>query len=124
MGSYVDKNLCDRFSLVVEKSGLTQVEFAKTIDARQSDISAFRYYRYEPSKTLIVSIIKKFSIDAHWLLTGEGEMYRRAENRVRENGGNYNEKQLLEEVMRLRRENARLKEALVRLATETPSKEE
>lgn len=122
MGSR-NKNLCNRFLKVVEFTGLKQSEFAKAVGIKQSDVSSYKSYRLEPSKTTLLNTIKKFNIDGHWLLTGEGDMIR-FKNSIKDDSQysrTYsNNNQLLEEIEKLTKENNRLKQALIRLALETP----
>ena len=114
----LNKGLCDRFKQVRVKHDLTQTAFGGKLGIRQGDVSNIEKYRIEPSKAIILSIIEKFNINGHWLLTGIGEMYNRKSLRINEPAASYNANDsLVAEIKKLREENERLKKFILRVAT-------
>ena len=61
----------------VRKSyGLTQAEFGKDICVKGNTIACYENGIRKPSNAIIRAIAREFDVDEHWLLTGEGEMFR------------------------------------------------
>jgi len=72
----INKDLCKRTTTVRAYYELSQKEFADalggvTIKNRISDIERFRT---EPTQKVLAAMVLKLNVDAHWLLTGQGEM--------------------------------------------------
>lgn len=61
------------------KKGLTQQEFANLVGSVSSTVAAIENGKREIPKSMLKSLVEKVGIDANWLLTGEGEMFRTAE---------------------------------------------
>ena len=57
------------------EKGLTQQQFASELDVSTATIASVENGSRDMPKNLMKSLVKKFGIDANWLLTGEGEMF-------------------------------------------------
>lgn len=66
----------DRIRYIFEKSGQTQQEFAESLGIGQPHLSGLMSNR-KPSKRLLIMLSEKTGANIDWLLTGEGEIYRR-----------------------------------------------
>ncbi|WP_028122665.1 helix-turn-helix domain-containing protein [Epilithonimonas tenax] len=65
----------DRFTKVIEYSGLTPAEFAEEIGVQRSSISHIVSGRNKPSLDFITKVKSAFpKLEWDWLITGEGEM--------------------------------------------------
>ena len=64
-----------RIKEVREFVGMTQTEFAKEIGKTQASITRNELGETKPRGTTLNSIIDKFNVSRHWLLTGDGEMF-------------------------------------------------
>ena len=66
--------------LIIKKirtaKGLTQLEFAKLVNSVSSTVAAIESGKREIPKSMLKSLVENLGIDANWLLTGEGEMFR------------------------------------------------
>lgn len=56
-------------------NNLNQSEFASRIGSVQNTITGYETGRREPSNQVIALICREFSVNEHWLRTGEGEMH-------------------------------------------------
>lgn len=66
----------DRIKAVRKHYHLTQSEFGDRLGAKQTTVANWENSSRNPSSTVISLICREFSIDEHWLRTGEGEMIR------------------------------------------------
>lgn len=57
------------------EKGLTQQQFATELEVSTATIASVENGSRDMPKNLMKSLVKKFGIDANWLLTGEGEMF-------------------------------------------------
>ena len=106
----IDKDLCDRIKKARDYLQLNQVEFAKRLGTTQSRISMIENHREEPSKTILKNIIRISDISGTWLLTGEGDMFRK---KSMENKSSINQKtiQALQSEIKELKKTLRLLEA-------------
>ena len=73
-------NLNERISKIIEYSELSSSEFADEIDVQRSSISHITSGRNKPSLEFIIKIKNRFpELQWDWLVNGEGEMLRNAE---------------------------------------------
>ena len=56
-----------------KRHDLTQKHFALIIGTEQKEVSLVERGKF-PSQRMIDGIVSRYDIDAHWLLTGEGEV--------------------------------------------------
>jgi SOS-response transcriptional repressor LexA len=68
-------DICERFKEIRESVAMSQANFARSIQASPSLVSDIERGEKEPSKKLILSLIKAFQVNSNWLLTGDGEMF-------------------------------------------------
>lgn len=73
----------DRVKEIRQSEGLTQAEFAESINLSRNYVAMIEIGQREPSDRTISDICRVFGVDEVWLRTGEGEMHRR-ESRVEE----------------------------------------
>ena len=59
-----------------EVENLTQIEFCDKIGINQANLSHIEKKGVKISVSIISKIISNFNIDANWLLTGQGSMYK------------------------------------------------
>lgn len=64
-----------RLKVVRLSLGKTQKEFSEALGTVQGVISDIENGRKEPSRSLLINAVRKFRVDATWLLTGEGAMF-------------------------------------------------
>lgn len=60
------EELCDRFMLAQEASGLNKKQFAKRVGLTSSKLSNIASYRNPPSHTAILKAIQEFGFTADW----------------------------------------------------------
>lgn len=73
----------ERLGLVREHVGMTQTEMAKNLGVSRSYLSQVLSGTHKPSIEMIVGISTAFqNIDIDWLLTGEGEMFRKDDQQI------------------------------------------
>lgn len=65
------KALRGRLRRVRKKTGLNQADFAAAIGFSRPQVKRYELGDVEPSRDFLVSVAKVFSVDLHWLLTGE-----------------------------------------------------
>lgn len=70
----MENTMGERIRAVRVAHNLTQQEFADKIGCSRGALANYEIGRNEPINTVIVAICREFSIDEHWLRTGEGEM--------------------------------------------------
>jgi transcriptional regulator with XRE-family HTH domain len=54
---------------------LTQKQFAEAISTSPQNITKYEKGDIQPSSDLLSRMYKQFSVNTHWLLTGEGQMF-------------------------------------------------
>ena len=72
-------SILNRIREVINHSGLSDASFAKSISVPQATFSNMFQRESEPKPSWLQSIISIYKINAHWLLTGEGEMFTKTE---------------------------------------------
>lgn len=65
----------ERIKTIREDRNLSQSEFADMLDLKRNSISLIELGKRNPSDRTINDICKEFSVNEHWLRTGEGEPY-------------------------------------------------
>lgn len=77
------KDLNARISKIIEYSGYSSSEFADEIDVQRSSISHITSGRNKPSLDFLMKVKQRFhELQWEWLITGEGEMLKTAEEPV------------------------------------------
>lgn len=66
----------DRIKKVRKTFNLTQTEFGEKIGVKGNTITNYETGLRTPSDAVILSIVREFQVDEHWLRTGEGQMQR------------------------------------------------
>lgn len=67
----------DRISKILREEGMTAAKFADEIGVQASSISHIISGRNKPSSDFLVKLLERFrGINAEWLMTGKGEMYK------------------------------------------------
>lgn len=64
-----------RIKKIVNHVGLSDRAFAQSIDLAQTTFTNILLKGTEPKSDVLRAIVAKYNINAHWLLTGEGEMF-------------------------------------------------
>ena len=66
-----------RIQKILREEGMTAAKFSEEIGIQASSISHFLSGRNKPSTDILVKILDRFrAINAEWLLTGRGTMYK------------------------------------------------
>lgn len=73
-------SILNRIREVINHSGLSDASFAKSLSVPQATFSNMFQRESEPKPSWLQSIISIYKINAHWLLTGEGEMFTKTES--------------------------------------------
>ena len=73
-------NADEQIRAIRKSKGMTQQEFAAFMEVSSSSIANIENGTREISKAMMKSIVEKCGVNAHWLLTGEGEMFTKAES--------------------------------------------
>ena len=68
-----------RLKEIVNYTGLSDRAFAQSIDLAQTTFTNILLKGTEPKSDVLRAIIEKYKVNAHWLLTGEGEMFTKTE---------------------------------------------
>lgn len=68
-----------RLKEIVKYTGLSDRAFAQSIDLAQTTFTNILLKGTEPKSDVLRAIIEKYKVNAHWLLTGEGEMFTKTE---------------------------------------------
>lgn len=71
----VVRQLKERIKQVRKDFKLTQVEFGEKIGVKGNTITNYENGLRNPTDAVILSICREFSVNEHWLRTGEGEPY-------------------------------------------------
>ena len=64
-----------RIKQIVANAGLSDRAFAQSIDVAQTTFTNILLKGTEPKSDVLRAIISKYKVNAHWLLTGEGNMF-------------------------------------------------
>jgi len=80
----IENNFGNRIKLVREKNNLTRTNFANLLGISTSFLSELENNKANSSRTLILLISEKFSINDKWLESGKGSMVReeRTDNEI------------------------------------------
>jgi transcriptional regulator with XRE-family HTH domain len=70
-----------RISYIRLFNNMTMEAFASKIGLTAGNISNLENHKYEPSYKVLVEICKIFEINPDWLLTGEGDHYKKEEEK-------------------------------------------
>lgn len=73
-------SILNRIREVINHSGLSDASFAKSLSVPQATFSNMFQRESEPKPSWLQSIISIYNVNAHWLLTGEGEMFTKTES--------------------------------------------
>ena len=73
-------NADEQIRAIRKSKGMTQQEFAAFMEVSSSSIANNENGTREISKAMMKSIVEKCGVNAHWLLTGEGEMFTKTES--------------------------------------------
>ncbi len=65
----------DRLKLLRKKLGLTQEEFAESLDTVFTAISKYELGKIRPGSEFLSKLNRLFHVNINWLLTGEGEIF-------------------------------------------------
>lgn len=67
----------DRIQKILREEGMTAARFAEEIGIQASSVSHFLSGRNKPSTDILARILDRFrGINAEWLVTGRGNMYK------------------------------------------------
>lgn len=73
----------ERILKFINKEGISPANFADEIGVQRSSVSHILSGRNNPSYDFIFKILDRFkSLNAEWLITGAGEMYKKAEKNL------------------------------------------
>ncbi len=95
----------DRISKILHEERMTATKFADEIGVQPSSISHIISGRNKPSTDFLVKLLERFrGINAEWLLTGKGSMYKESSksdilnmsNNISKNGDLFNYEQKFE----------------------------
>ena len=67
--------LISRIKAVRSALHLSQREFGEKLGVSRDVISNIEYGRVQPKKLLLQHLCQQYSVNEHWLETGEGEMF-------------------------------------------------
>lgn len=70
-----------RLNELIKKTGLNQTQFAREADMRQNNLSEILSGKRVIGSNVINKLVISFGINKDWLITGEGEMFERREER-------------------------------------------
>lgn len=73
-----------RVKMVRKALHISQQEFANRIGLKRCSISSIETNAHPPSEQTILNICREFSINEHWLRTGEGEMFTKEQRNTLE----------------------------------------
>jgi len=68
--------------IVQIRDRLTQAEFAERVGINANTLRAYEKGRTQPSAETLSAICVKFNVSAHWLLTGEGPMFKNDDSSI------------------------------------------
>ena len=75
-------HLKDRIKAVRKHYHLTQAEFGDRISVKQATVAAWENNVRSPLDSAITLICREFSVNEHWLRTGEGPMIREQDKEI------------------------------------------
>lgn len=70
-----ETNTIQRINEIITQLGISASSFARSINTPQTTLSNILNRGTEPRAELLGMIVKTHNVSAHWLLTGEGEMF-------------------------------------------------
>ena len=70
----------ERLKMMRNALQLKQTEMAKAMELNPSAISQMESGRTKPSLETLAEIAKRYQVDLHWLITGQGQMFNKAES--------------------------------------------
>ena len=76
--------ILDRIRKVIFNSGLSDSSFARSINVPQATFSNMFQRRSEPKPSWLESIVEHYNVNPEWLLTGNGEMTRSKDIKIKE----------------------------------------
>lgn len=79
MQDFSYKNFPDRLREVIKQSGLKDSQFAQKIGIQRATLSGYLVGKTGISQKTLTNIVRQYGVNANWLLTGDGPMYRHAE---------------------------------------------
>lgn len=71
----MNNEISGRISVILQTTGQTQTDFANSISTSRTSVANWLKGVSEPSCNYLRNIVIIFNVDAHWLLTGQGNMY-------------------------------------------------
>jgi len=69
-----NEEIADRFRELRAKTGLSQKDFASSIDLSHTVIAEIERGGREPSRKVMVAVARKYGVSLDWLLLGVGSM--------------------------------------------------
>ncbi|MDI3503321.1 MAG: repressor LexA [Candidatus Cloacimonadota bacterium] len=72
----------ERFHALRQELGKKQYQMAEDMGVNASAISQMENDKIKPSLESLLMLWKKYKVDLHWLLTGEGEMFCESKNEL------------------------------------------
>lgn len=76
--------ILDRIRKVIFNSGLSDSSFARSINVPQATFSNMFQRQSEPKPSWLESIVEHYNVNPEWLLTGNGEMTRSKDIKIKE----------------------------------------
>lgn len=107
--------ISNRIALIMKEYGYNKNSFSKAIGLKNNvTIGRIINENRHPSYEVLYKIIQTFgSIDANWLLTGKGNMYKNNYediNNAAESNSNYNTRNEYQEIIQILREQLSIKD--------------
>jgi phage repressor protein C with HTH and peptisase S24 domain len=72
----MNDDFAERLRQVIKATGLEQKDYAAVADLSGQTVTGYLLNGRLPNQRTLAAWVQAFGIDAHWLLTGEGEMFR------------------------------------------------
>ena len=76
----MDNSIGFRIRKIRSEKKLTQDEFSNIIGVKQANLSHIENKGLKITIDILNKIISNFDVDANWLLSGKGEMYKNVQN--------------------------------------------
>jgi SOS-response transcriptional repressor LexA len=70
-----DDGLKERFVIIRKELGLNIKNFADSLDMAPTTVSSIESGSREPSKEVLIKLASRYSVNLHWMLTGDGNKY-------------------------------------------------
>lgn len=70
----IEYEINQRIKLLRKSLHFDQEKFGKLINVPKSSVYSYEANKREASERIILDVCRKFSVNEHWLRTGEGEM--------------------------------------------------